>query len=181
MVRALLSYSRVDRGGVPHPGVELAKAVAVARGDLSLLEKEVAACVLCDDLPLVHGDLEQLVQVFQNLLSNALKHRPDGVPRVRIGWSKLVDKERLARHDGGFDYAVMEVADNGIGIDQRYSEKIFEIYQRLHSSLEYEGNGIGLALCQKIIRKHRGEIWVSSRLAHGATFDSRRRERLALS
>ena len=111
------------------------------------------------DLPVVPADKRQLVQLFQNFIGNALKYRREGVrPEVEVG----------ARPDG--DGWLLWVKDNGIGIEERYWDKVFMIFQRLHTRQKYAGTGIGLAICKKIIERHGGRIWVQSQVGVGSTF-----------
>jgi light-regulated signal transduction histidine kinase (bacteriophytochrome) len=103
-------------------------------------------------------DPAQLRQVFQNLIGNALKFRGEATPRIHIG----------VEHEGG--EWVFAVCDNGIGIHPQYFERIFQVFQRLHTRRKYEGSGIGLAICKKIVERHSGRIWVTSEPGKGATF-----------
>ncbi len=112
-----------------------------------------------DPLPFVLADETQLVQLFQNLVGNALKYQNGGVPRVHIGASK----------NGGNKWT-FSVKDNGLGIDPQYFEKIFGMFQRLHKREEFAGTGIGLAICKKIVERHGGNISVESQVGQGATF-----------
>src|SRR5262249_35134981 len=111
-----------------------------------------------DPLPTVRGDEQQLALVLQNLLGNTLKFRGPQPPRVHLS----------ARQDG--QYWVFSVRDNGIGLDPRHAERIFGAFQRLHAGEEYQGTGIGLAICKKIVERHGGRIWVESQPGEGATF-----------
>ena len=108
--------------------------------------------------PTVLVDATQLLQVFQNLVGNAIKFRVAAPPAIHISAECHEDEWQLA------------VRDNGIGIEPQYAERIFVLFQRLHTRLEYPGTGIGLALCQKIVERHGGRIWVESALGQGATF-----------
>ena len=111
-----------------------------------------------DELPVVLGDPTQLRQVFQNLVGNALKFRGTEAPRIHVH----------AEPDGGMWR--FSFKDNGIGIDPQFAERIFVIFQRLHTRREYPGSGIGLSVCKKIVERHGGRIWVESRVGQGATF-----------
>ena len=118
-----------------------------------------------DKLPVVEGDPSQLRQLFQNLIANALKfRRPDVAPKVHIG-GKILEAD-----SGQPAVAEIQVQDNGIGFDEVYRERIFRMFERLHPKGEYEGTGIGLALCRKIVERHGGQIRASSQLGQGATF-----------
>ena len=110
-------------------------------------------------MPMVMADPVQLGQVFQNLIGNALKFRSPERP-LEVSIAGRVEQSRVT----------FSVADNGIGIEERFLEKIFGVFQRLHPREEYEGAGVGLALCRKIIQRHGGEIWVQSEPGKGATF-----------
>jgi light-regulated signal transduction histidine kinase (bacteriophytochrome) len=121
--------------------------------------EEAGAEVTHDPLPTVMADEAQLTQVFQNLIANAVKFRREDVqPRVHIS----------AEREG--DEWLFSVADNGIGIDLEQAERLFQIFQRLHTREEYEGTGIGLALCKRIVKRHGGRIWVDSEPGEGSTF-----------
>ncbi len=108
---------------------------------------------------MVKGDRIQLLQVFQNLISNGIKYRSERTPKIHIG---LEDK--------GSEW-LFSVRDNGIGIAPQYAERIFRLFQRLHTRKEYSGTGIGLAVCKKIIERHGGRIWVESEPEEGSTFN----------
>ena len=120
--------------------------------------EEADAEVIIDPLPTVEGDATQLGMVFQNLIANAVKFRGEAAPRVHVS---------ALRQNGDWRFAVR---DNGIGIKEAYQEKIFEIFERLHNRSEYEGTGIGLATCKKIVERHGGRIWVESEEGGGTTF-----------
>jgi light-regulated signal transduction histidine kinase (bacteriophytochrome) len=158
LIDDLLAYSRIGRRGlVPEP-VAADEALARARANLKLAIDETAARIESDPLPCVSGDEPQLVQLFQNLIANAIKFRGSNPPHIRIA---------AVRHGMHWRFSV---ADNGIGIAPAHFERIFVIFQRLHSKSEYPGTGIGLAACKKIVERHGGRIWVESRPGGGATF-----------
>ncbi|SDL04612.1 PAS domain S-box protein [Natronorubrum texcoconense] len=157
MIDGLLAYSRVDTQGDPLEPIDLETVVADALEDLQLRIDEERAEITVESLPRVRGDANQLRQVFQNLLSNALEYSDDE-PRVRI------ESER----NGGM--WTVSVSDDGIGMDPAETHRIFEVFQRLHSRDEHPGTGIGLALCQRILERHGGEIRVDSTPGEGSTF-----------
>jgi light-regulated signal transduction histidine kinase (bacteriophytochrome) len=138
--------------------VDSAAVLAHVLGDLHLAIQDQAAEVTHDALPTVHGDANQLGLVFQNLIGNALKFGGAAPPRIHL----------TARRAG--TQWVFAVRDNGIGLDPQHTERIFEVFQRLHTRSEYPGTGIGLAICKKIIERHGGRIWVESQPGAGATF-----------
>ena len=158
LITDLLAYTRVSGHVQPFTAVDGEALLARVLGDLQLVIADAAAEVTHDPLPVVHGDAGQLGLVLQNLLGNALKFRGAAPPRIHIG----------ARREGG--QWVFSVQDNGIGIEPRFRERIFQVFQRLHPRSEYQGTGIGLAICHKIIERHGGRIWVESEPGQGATF-----------
>jgi light-regulated signal transduction histidine kinase (bacteriophytochrome) len=158
LIQDLLTYSHVGHGGQACAPVNCEDILARALQNLQLAIKESDAVVTHDPLPTVPADATQLLQVFQNLLGNALKFRGDQPPTIHIGVERCNSAWRFA------------VCDNGIGIEPQYVERIFEIFQRLHTRREYPGTGIGLALCKKIVERPGGRIWVESQPGRGATF-----------
>jgi PAS domain S-box-containing protein len=158
LIEDLLAYSRVGtRGRDPEPtdaGAALEQALANLRASI----EASGATVTHDPLPTVRADASQLVQLFQNLVGNALKFRGGEAPRIHVGAQEQAAEVELS------------VRDNGIGIDPQYFERIFVIFQRLHSKAEYEGTGIGLAICKKIVDRHGGRIRVESQPGRGSTF-----------
>jgi hypothetical protein len=158
LINDLLAYSRVStRGKAPEPA-DCCSALGEARVNLSAAIEESQAVIANDDLPTVMADQTQLVQLFQNLIGNAIKFRGSEPPRVHIS------AERKGKE------WVFAVRDNGIGIDPQYHERIFGIFQRLHNRDQYPGTGIGLAICKRIVERHGGRIWVESEPGKGATF-----------
>jgi PAS domain S-box-containing protein len=158
MIDGLLEYSRIETRGDPFEPVDLNDVLDSVRKDLQMQIEESNAEITTDDLPDVDGDDSQLRQVFQNLLSNAIEYSGDEPPKVDIS----------ARRDN--DHWIISVQDNGIGIDPDEQERIFEVFQRLHTHEEHSGTGIGLALSQRIVERHDGEIWVDSEADEGSTF-----------
>lgn len=158
LIRSLLDYSRVQTDGGRLRPVAAAEAVAWAEANLEGAIEEAGATVTRSALPVVHADPTQLGQLFQNLLGNAIKFRGPEPLRVHVGAERR-----------GEEWAFC-VRDNGIGIEPEYASRIFEVFQRLHTADEYEGTGIGLAICERIVERHGGEIWVRSRPGRGASF-----------
>jgi signal transduction histidine kinase len=158
LIRDLLLYSRLGRQGAPFGRVDSAFVLTCALGNLSTTLAESEAEVTHDPLPSVIGDERKLVQLFQNLIGNAIKYCDKQPPRVHI---------RAEHRDGMWEFLVQ---DNGIGIEEQYAEQIFGVFQRLHTRDEYPGTGIGLAICKKIAEQHGGRIWVESTLGQGACF-----------
>ncbi|HET9869698.1 MAG TPA: ATP-binding protein, partial [bacterium] len=158
LILDLLAYSRLDSGGRPSQKVDCAEALRQALSDLEIGLRESGATVRPGELPEVTGDFHQIVQLFQNLVANALKFRSEKPPEIQVE----------ARREGG--EWLFCVRDNGIGLDPRYAEQIFEIFKRLHTRREYPGTGIGLAICKKVVARHGGRIWVESRPGEGAAF-----------
>jgi PAS domain S-box-containing protein len=159
LINDLLAYSRVGTQGKPFKSTNYENVFHRALLNLKIAIEESKAVITHDDpLPTVHADESQLVQVLQNLISNAIKFRGDQAPHIHIG-TQHRDEEW-----------VFSVKDQGIGIDPQYKERIFMIFQRLHNRTEYVGTGIGLAICKRIVERHGGRIWVESELGQGSTF-----------
>jgi PAS domain S-box-containing protein len=164
LIDDLLTYSRVGRREQPFATVDCNVVVDRALENLRAAVREKGAAVRRDTLPRVRGDAAQLTQLFQNLLGNALKFCRDRAPAVHVG----------ARPDGDRAWR-FAVRDNGIGIEPRHAERIFAVFQRLHGRGEYTGNGIGLAICKKVVERTAVASGWSPRRARGASFTSRSR------
>jgi len=154
----LLAYSRIDTTGQEFAPTDCEGVLQRVLSDLRVAIEESGAEVTHDPLPQVMADNVQLGQVLQNLLGNAIKFRSQEPPRIHVS----------ARQEG--QQWVFSVRDNGIGINPRYAERIFGIFERLHPRTEYPGTGIGLAICKKIVERHGGQIWVESEPGKGAAF-----------
>jgi light-regulated signal transduction histidine kinase (bacteriophytochrome) len=158
LIQDLLSYCRL---GTEHQGFLSIDCNAVVRQAIANLEIAIAeshATVTHESLPTINADRTQLIQLFQNLISNAVKFRRDESPQVRIQ-AQLRNQEWL-----------FCVRDNGIGIDSKYLTRIFEVFKRLHSRTAFSGTGIGLAICKKIVEGHGGTIWAESQPGLGTAF-----------
>ena len=158
LIDDLLSYSRIAKHERTLVDVDLESIVRDTLEDLSLSIEEKQATVNYKNLPTVLANPREMGQLFQNLISNSLKFTGDRPPEITIDAVEQEDKWTIG------------VKDNGIGIEPQFSEKIFQMFQRLHGNYEYEGTGIGLAICQKVVNSYGGKMWVESQLNEGATF-----------
>jgi PAS domain S-box-containing protein len=158
MITDLLAYSRVSTTGKEPSPADCEEILARTLDNLRTAIDESGAVVTHDPLPVVHGDSAQLGQIFQNLIGNALKFHGDVPPWVHVAVEQTAD---------GWTFAVQ---DHGIGISPEFSDRIFVLFQRLHTRDEYPGTGIGLAICKKVIDRHGGRIWVESEPGAGSTF-----------
>ena len=167
LINDLLAYSRVTTKAKPFVEIDLQEVVDGVLSDLQVRLEESSAEIDCGELPRLMADSVQMRQLFQNVIANALKFQPEGrTPHVRI--SAEVTKGNFMQ--GEPDRCEIRIADNGIGFDNRYKEQIFTIFQRLHGRNEYEGTGIGLATCRKIVERHNGDIDADGVPGEGATF-----------
>lgn len=160
LIKSILTYSRVDKKELDLNNADLNLSLEAKIMDLSQKIEERNAKVTFDEIPTIFCEKSQIAMVFYNLINNAIKFNKNDKPTVHIGYS---DNGPNGQH-------LFSVKDNGIGIAPQYQQKIFEIFRRLHSNQEYEGTGIGLALCQKIIVRHGGRIWLTSEEGKGTTF-----------
>jgi light-regulated signal transduction histidine kinase (bacteriophytochrome) len=158
LIRDLLSYSRVMTQGRSLQPVDTRLAFDAACENLHKAIEESGVAVSVGALPVIHADATQMTQLFQNLLGNALKYRNEHTPRIHVD-AKPAEKSWL-----------FSVEDNGIGIEPQYFERIFQMFQRLHTREKYSGTGIGLAICRRIVERHGGRIWVESAPGRGSTF-----------
>jgi PAS domain S-box-containing protein len=158
LIQDLLAYSRVGTRGRPMIATSLDDVLRVALSNLEVAISQSRAVITNEPLPHVIGDSIQLVQLFQNLIGNAIKFCSHAEPKIHVA----------AQHEA--HHVQVNVSDNGIGIDPKSFARIFMIFQRLHTREEYEGTGIGLAVCKRIIERHSGRIWVESQLGEGSTF-----------
>lgn len=161
LILALLDYSRVDRRTKLTETVDSGQALHEAIANLSTAIGESGAQITSDELPLVSADREQLRRLFQNLVGNAIKFRGTEPARVHVS-AQPADTSRVS-----WQFCV---SDNGIGLDPQHADRIFRVFQRLHTRDKYEGTGIGLAICRRIVERHGGRIWVESHPGQGAKF-----------
>lgn len=174
LIRDLLTFSRISTHQEAAKAVPLIPLIESVLTDLDLIIQETEARITVDSLPIIQGDPTQLGQLFQNLLSNALKfRRPDVSPLIRISChtlaaTKLPPSVKPARTAA--QYYRIDVTDNGIGFDEKFLDRIFQVFQRLHGRSEFAGTGVGLAICEKVVANHGGAITAHSQPNHGATF-----------
>jgi two-component system, sensor histidine kinase and response regulator len=157
LIRDLLDYSRINSRSRPFEHVDFLDVFRAALA-LQSATRDSGVEITHDELPGVFGDRWQLVQLLQNLIGNAIKYRSGKVPRIH-----------LSAHRGPSEW-VFSLADNGIGIEPKFHEEIFEIFKRLHNQQAYPGTGIGLAVCRRVVNRHGGRIWVESAPGQGSTF-----------
>ncbi|WP_435125715.1 PAS domain-containing sensor histidine kinase [Halobaculum sp. D14] len=161
MIDGLLRYSRVDTRGDPFEPVDLDAVLSDVRDDLQIRIADADATLTAEPLPRVDGDPGQLRQLLQNLVENAIEYSGEEPPEVRVA----------AERDG--DDWVVSVSDDGIGIDPEDTDRVFEVFERLHGHDEHAGTGIGLALCRRIVERHGGDIWIDSAPGDGTTVSFR--------
>lgn len=158
LIQDLLAYSRVGTKGKPLKPTDCEQILTATVENLRFAITETGAVITHDPLPTIHADDTQLLQVFQNLIGNAIKFRRDDPPSIHVSAAKNKD-----------DW-IFSVKDNGIGIDSRYIDRIFVIFQRLHKRSQYDGTGMGLAVVKRVVERHGGRVWVESQLGKGTTF-----------
>ena len=158
LINDLLNFSRVGTHGGQFVPTSLEVPLQHALRNLQVSLQSVEAGVTHDALPTLAVDATQLMQVFQNLIGNALKFRGEQPPQIHVG---------ATQQDRRW---IVSVRDNGIGIEPQYYERIFQLFQRLHTRKQYPGTGIGLAICKRIVERHGGAIWVESQPGQGSTF-----------
>jgi light-regulated signal transduction histidine kinase (bacteriophytochrome) len=164
LINDLLAFSRVIRRTEPFVSVDLAVVTKGVLGDLEVRIEKSGAKVQIGDLPVIEADPMQMHQLLLNLLSNALKFQPPGgIPVVKV-------RSRKFSALSGEQFCEITVEDNGIGFEEKYLEKMFAVFQRLHGRSEYEGTGVGLAVCRRITDRHHGTITARSQLGKGAAF-----------
>ncbi|MCS7044954.1 MAG: ATP-binding protein [Gemmataceae bacterium] len=162
LIDNLLTLSQAGRTSRPPTAFDLIEVVATVRRDLvDLIQRKEATVLTAGPLPRVFGDPQRITQLLTNLVANGLKYNKSASPEVVIGQASQGSNDRQV---------VIFVRDNGIGIDPRDHDKIFELFRRVHHSGDYEGTGAGLAICKKIVEAHGGRIWVESQVGKGATF-----------
>ena len=168
LINDLLDYSRVTTKAVPFEAVNLEKLALEVISDLETAIEEADATIELHALPTIDGDPAQLRQLFLNMISNSLKFR-QGERRSEVAIGAEVRQQEIPEGDC-VELCELKFSDNGIGFEPKYADRIFTIFQRLHSRAEYEGTGIGLATCRKIAERHNGSIEADGTLGQGAVF-----------
>ena len=172
LIKDLLTFSRITSKAQPFTSVDLHQIAKEVLSDLEVVIEQLNGQVELSELPVVDADPLQMRQLLQNLISNALKfHKKDEAPVIKI-YSEIIKEKRLNMYINfpGEKLCRLVVEDNGIGFDEKYCDKIFTVFQRLHGRSEYEGTGVGLAVCRKIIERHSGTITAKSKPGRGAKF-----------
>ena len=172
LIDNLLEFSRTSRISEPFVKTDLNNIISEVRADLELKIEETSTNIKTDILPIVDAIPMQMRQLFTNLFTNAIKFKGEAsTPEIEIKSSALTDEDKEANHlRQNTNYYRIIVKDHGIGFDQEFSMKIFQIFQRLHGKAEYPGSGIGLAICKKIVENHSGRIFAQSEPEKGAEF-----------
>jgi PAS domain S-box-containing protein len=158
LLDGLLSYSRINTENKKSEKIDLSKILPSVLANLKVFIKENGAIIEYGDLPVIKGNTIQIIRLFQNLIANSIKYRSEEPPLIKID-AVLQNNEWI-----------FSVKDNGIGIEEEFKDKIFVIFQRLHTRDKYEGEGLGLSVCKRIVEKHGGRIWVKSEEGKGSTF-----------
>lgn len=175
LVDDLLEFSHVTEQQPAGESIDLNDKVERIQRDLELMIEEKKAQIISDPLPTIHGNRRQIQQLFHNLIVNALKYsKPDVSPVINITSRVIKGKEvaiELLSEQQNMDFYLIRVKDNGIGFDPKYSEKIFDMFQRLHRKSEYSGTGVGLSIVRKVVENHKGYIWAEGVPGVGATFN----------
>lgn len=172
LIRDVLAFSQLSKAQREFSRVDLNSTLQATLSDFELYIEEKEAIITSDNLPTIYGIPVQIVQLFSNLISNALKFTGNKKPVITIRYEERVTPQAVGGRvsDNGHEYFRISFTDNGIGFNQSNAVQIFDIFQRLHSREEYQGTGIGLAMCKKICENHGGSIYAESALGHGATF-----------
>jgi PAS domain S-box-containing protein len=172
LIDTLLEFSRTARSHQPFVTVDLNDIVKDVQADLELKIEETATILHIEVLPAIEAIPSQMKQLFDNLLNNSIKFKKAGVsPVITISCLQLTRRQKEQHHlDAGNTWFRIDFADNGIGFEPEYNERIFQIFQRLHGKSEFPGSGIGLAICKKIIDQHKGLIYATGKPDNGATF-----------
>lgn len=158
LIDDLMKLSQTGTAGLNATPVDLNAILDEVKLNLTTQVEEAAAEIRIEKLPVVLGDRTLLLQLFQNLVSNSIKFRSEATPVIDVGYT---------RHEDGYAFSV---SDNGIGLDPRHHDRVFEVFNTLNPRGQFEGNGVGLSICKKVVERHGGNIWVESELGRGTSF-----------
>ena len=172
LINSLLEFSRISKSTLPFAPVNINFIIHQVKADLELPLEETGATIVCEALPTIMASMIQIKQLFENLINNAVKFRKADIPPViNISAKELLDDDKIIYSlQADVAYIKIEVTDNGIGFENEYASKIFQIFQRLHGKSEYPGSGIGLAICKKIVEHHKGVMYAKGTPGEGARF-----------
>jgi signal transduction histidine kinase len=173
LITDLMSFSRIATKGQPFVKTDLGLIAREVSNDLESSIEKTGGRVEIENLPTIEADATQMRQLLQNLISNSLKYHREGVPPVvRVYSQPLNSQSPESMKSGAITGQLFQVlvTDNGIGFDEKYLDRIFTVFQRLHKRDKYEGTGVGLAICRKIVDRHSGTITARSSPGHGTTF-----------
>ena len=171
LIESLLSFSRTIHGVIAYERTDLNEILLEVKNDLNELIIQKNAVIESQTLPVLNAVPVLMHQLFLNLIGNSLKYSKDEIaPQIRITAEKVTTNEKAGQVNQQETFWKIVISDNGIGFEQQYEHKIFEVFQRLHGNTAYEGTGIGLAICKKIVQTHKGTITATAQLNVGATF-----------
>jgi len=172
LINDLLQYSKANRSEKNLAPTNLNEVLSNSLMELSQNIEDKKAVINYSELPIINGIHFQMQQLFSNLLSNSLKYsKEDSTPIIDISYAEIIAKTETILKDKSLKkYYKINFTDNGIGFEQEYAEKIFLLFNRLHGKTEYQGTGVGLAICKKIVENHKGYIFANSKSGEGATF-----------
>jgi PAS domain S-box-containing protein len=173
LITDLMTFSRIETKAQPFVPIDLGVIAGEVSADLETRIEQTGGRLEIDELPIIDADPMQMRQLLQNLIGNSLKYHREGVPPIVRVYSQKPDEPSQESIDGSVlatPFCQIEVMDNGIGFDEKYLDRIFTVFQRLHVKDEYEGTGVGLAICRKIVERHGGTITARSSPGEGSTF-----------
>jgi signal transduction histidine kinase len=172
LIENLLEFSRVSRNQQPMETTSLAEVLSEVLSELDMAIEEAGATVKAETLPTLQASPSQMAQLFHNLISNALKFRKKDVAPVITIAARNLTREEKKQHQlqSAAEYVMITVSDNGIGFEEKFADKIFQLFQRLHGKYEYPGTGIGLSICKKIVTNHHGIMYASGEPGIGSVF-----------
>ena len=171
LIESLLDISKATRNAQPFVPTDLNEILKTVKDDLELQIEEDEVTITSSELPVIDAIPSLMKQLFNNIISNAIKfHSPLRETSIQISSREIDKKDRELLLLPEIPFVEIAIKDNGIGFEQEHAEKVFQIFQRLHGKSEYPGSGIGLAICKKIVDKHNGIIWAKSDSGHGSSF-----------